>query len=134
MTVLAEVGAFLQAQGIATLQTDLFRGALPDAPDACGVLYEYSGGPSELGFGVNGVQFETSAVQVVFRGAPDDYDGPRARAEQAYRALATVQARDLSGAAYLLVTPQQAPFLLERDGQRRVLIACNYLCNKRPSP
>lgn len=131
MSTLSEIADHLATSGLGTVGDDLFYGTMPSTPDACGVVYEYQGAPSELGFGVPGVQFEAPAVQVVFRGVPDDYDGPRGQAELAYRALATVQATALGGTNYLLITPQQAPFLLARDDARRVLIACNYVAEKR---
>lgn len=133
MSVLAELGSFLQSRGIGTVGTDLFLGTLPDAPDACGALREYSGPPPEVGFGSPGLAFETPAVQVVFRGAPNNYPAPRAKAEAAYRALAELQVSSVSGADYLMVTPQQAPFLLERDDKVRPVIVFNVHCYKRLS-
>lgn len=133
MSVLAELGSFLQTRGVGTVGSDLFLGTLPDVPDACGALREYPGPPPELGFGALGLVFETPAVQVVFRGAPNSYPAPRAKAEAAYRALAELQVTNVSGADYLIVTPQQAPFLLERDDKLRPVIAFNVHCYKRLS-
>jgi hypothetical protein len=134
MTVAGEIAAYLEAQGLGKQAVDLFIGKMPATPEACGVVYEYGGAPAELGFGVDGIQFETPGIQVAFRGAPHDYAGPRAKAELAFRALPKVQATNLSGAFYLTITPQQSPFALERDDDERHVVVCNFLCEKRPSP
>lgn len=133
MSVLNEIAAHLVAQGLGVLGTDLFIGKLPNDPDACGVVYETGGLAPEMGFGAAGVKHETPAIQVVFRGAPGDYAGPRAKAESAYRALAAVEAQALSGTFFHFVHPQQSPFLLNRDQAERVLLAFNALCEKEPS-
>lgn len=133
MSVLNEIAAHLVAQGLGTLNTDLFIGKLPNDPAACGAVFEYGGPPPEMGFGAAGVKHETPGVQVVFRGAPHDYAGPRTKAETAYRALAAVEAQPLSGTFYHWIHPQHSPFLHERDDAERVLIAANYLCEKEPS-
>lgn len=133
MSVLNEIAAHLAAEGLGTLNVDLFIGKLPNDPDACGVVYETGGIPPEYGFGAAGVKHETPAIQVVFRGALGDYAGPRAKAESAYRALAAVEAQALSGTFYHWIHPQQSPFLLNRDQPERVLIAFNCLCEKEPS-
>ena len=137
MSVLNDVGAFLAAapQSLGTVGTDLFLGTMPSDPNACGAVYETGGLAPEGGFGVLGVQYETPGVQVVFRGDPHDYAGPRAKAETAYRSLAAVQPGTIVGgsAQYLTVHPQQSPFLMRRDENQRVYIACNFLCQKEPS-
>jgi len=135
MSTLKEIAAFLAAspQSLGVVGIDLIVGKLPNDPDACGAVYEYGGVPPDLGFGAPGIQFETPAVQIVFRGAPHDYAGPRAKAETAYRALAAVEVRLLSGTFYRWIHPQQAPFLLARDDAERVVIACNFLLEKNLS-
>lgn len=135
MSLLAEVGMHLASLGLGTVATSIFLGHMPDAPSVCCSLHEYGGAPAELGFGVAGVQFEHPGLQVRFRGEPRDYEAPRANAESAYRGLAAVQAQTLGspGTYYHLVVPQQSPYLLERDGQERCVIACNFLVTKVPS-
>ncbi len=133
MGTINEINALLATEGLGTVGTDLFSGYMPDKPDACGCVYEYGGERAELGFGVAGVQFENPSVQVVFRGAPQDYAGPRAAAETAYRALAEVQATTLSSTRYLIVHPKQSPFEMKRDEAERVYIACNFDVRKEPS-
>jgi hypothetical protein len=139
VATLNEIAAKLAALGLGTLGVDLFIGFLPATPPACGAVYEQGGLAPELGFGQPGILFETPALQVVFRGAPGDYAGPRAKAEAAYQGLAAVEAQTLSAGAggtsafYHWIHPQQAPFLLDRDDSQRVRIAFNALCEKEPS-
>jgi hypothetical protein len=112
-------------------------GTLPSAPDKVVCLREYSAAPSELGYGVDGVQFEYPGLQMLARGEPGDYSEPRVRLERTYLAGAKVQAVTLTGAtgsAYHLVwLPQQAPFLLDRDESNRFIFAVNFIVQKRPS-
>lgn len=143
MSLLHEVAAKLVAVGLGSLTSTpptIYRGALPATkPNACCALYEYGGMAPEKGFGTAGVHFENPAFQVVFRGEPDDYDGPRAKAETAYLELAKVEAQTLSAGAggtsafYHEITPQQAPFHLKRDESRRHHFAINFLAEKEPS-
>lgn len=133
MSVLNEIAAHLATQGLGVVGTDLFIGKLPADPPACGVVYEYGGAPPEFGFGAAGVKWENPGVQVVFRGEPHDYAGPRAKAESAYRALAAVETQLLSGTFYHWIHPQHSPFLLSRDEAERALIACSFLVQKELS-
>lgn len=133
MSVLNELAAKLAALGVGTVGTDIFLGAMPEDVAACCALYEYGGSAPEFQLGVAGVVFENPSVQVVFRGVPHDYAGPRAKAETAYRGLAAVEAAPLSGTFFHWIHPMQSPFLLRRDESERVHIACNYACQKEPS-
>lgn len=133
MSTLDEIGAYLATKGVGIVGTDLFLGNMPAEPDVCGAVYEYGGERAELGFGDEGVKFENPTLQVVFRGAPRDYQGPRAKAQTAFLELAKVQATILSGTRYLLVKPKQSPFEMKRDEAERVYIACNFDARKEPS-
>jgi hypothetical protein len=137
--ILDEVAAFLVAQGLGVLNVDLFAGKLPNDPNACCAVYEYPGMPGEFGFGApGGVIHETPGIQVVFRGEPHDYVGPRVKAQAAYLALSKVQAEPLSGTFYHWIHPQHTPTPLGpgpegRDGLDRIVVKCSYLCEKEPS-
>lgn len=133
MSVLTEIGAQLAALNLGVVGTTIFLGAMPATPDACCSLREYGGAPPEFGFGAPGIAFERPTLQIVFRGVPGDYAGPRAQAETAYRGLAQVEASVVGGTFYHLIHPQQAPFLLDTDDSKRVRIAFNVLCEKELS-
>jgi hypothetical protein len=133
VNVLDQIATFLATAGLGTVGADLFKGKLPNDPNACGALYEYGGLPPEGQFGATSFKHESPSVQVVFRGEPHDYEGPRAKAETAYRALTAVETQSLSGTFYNWIHALQSPFFLQRDDAERVVIACNFLCEKEPS-
>ena len=111
----------------------IVKGTMPATPDVCLSLFEYGGAPANMGFNVAGVQHEMPGLQVVTRGAPEDYVEPRNRIERAYQALAKIQGSTVQGTQYLMVKPQQAVFLLDRDESKRVRFVVNFLCEKEPS-
>ena len=131
MLGILEIKTFLDLLG--TLGT-ITIGFMPASPDEIGTLYEYGGLPIERQFGVAGVKYEKPSIQLVFRGAPDDYTGPRILAEIAYRALAAIQPGELCTGVtteYLMVTPQQPPHPTEPiDNENRHNIGCNFYIEK----
>ena len=112
-------------------------GTMPETPDAVGTLYEYGGQAPERAFGVVGVKYEKPAFQLVFRGAPNDYKGPRDKCELAWRFLMGVLPGPLGAGIvteYLEIDPQQSPFPTEpADGNKRIKIGCNFYAMKVPS-
>jgi hypothetical protein len=131
MSVLTEIQTYLTSLG--TLGV-IKIGFMPATPDVLGVLYEYGGQMPERAYGVAGIKYEKPAFQHVFRGAPLDYAGPRAKAEIAYRALAAVQPGALGGGVsteYLMIDPQQAPHPVEPvDVNNRHYIGVNFYAMK----
>ncbi len=108
-------------------------GFLDASPDEMGVIYEYGGINAEGRFGVVGVGWENPSIQILFRGAPNDYATPMARARIAWQHLMSVQPGALpngNNTEYLKITPQQSPFSLGRDGNQRFEIVCNYYVMK----
>lgn len=140
-TVLDEIAAHLAAapDSVGTVGQTIHKGTLPEPEPNQTVgtmvaVYEYGGGPPNGGFSNPGLRDEMPGVQVVVRGGtPRDYNTPRTVAETIYKKLAKVQATTLSGTRYRMIKPQQSPFLLERDGNGRVKIACNFMCEKEMS-
>jgi hypothetical protein len=117
-----------------TLHVDLFPSQMPaQAPDVCAALYEYPGLSPVYTLGDAAPALERPRVQLAFRGAPRDYEGPRATAELAYQALAATANTSLSGTRYLEVTPLQPPFLLRRDELSRPVIGFNVQISKELS-
>ena len=104
-------------------------GIMPPSPDAVGTVYEYGGLAPERLFGVVGLGYDKPTIQVLFRGNPFDYTGPRAMAEKAYRALMAVQPGPLCAGVstiYHTIDPVQAPFTMGVDVNNRYKIACNF--------
>jgi hypothetical protein len=107
-------------------------GHRPDTPDKVVTIYETGGAAAELGFGVAGIQFEHPTIQVVVRAAANDYETARNAMQLIYVDLPKVQGTTLSGTTYHLIIPAQAPFLLERDVQRRPVLVVNFAITKVP--
>jgi hypothetical protein len=137
MATANEIVAYLAGQSptLGAAGSTLFIDDMPADPDVCGAVFYTGGQAPDLGFGVDGVQFENVTLQIRFRGAAGDSNGPRVKAQQAFEALAKIQAPDtLSGTKYLTAIPLQPPFILDRDDQgHRVVWAFNVLIKKELS-
>jgi hypothetical protein len=136
MALLDDLGSYLQAQGVATLQTDLFKGGLPmDSPlapvhDAIMAIIESAGLPPFHIHNIQQASFEQPVVQVVVRGAPYDYAEARARAQAAFLALDGLSNITINGTFYLFVQALQSPFFLHSDQMSRPVIVFNVRCAK----
>lgn len=120
--ILDELATYLAANGVGTVETDIFEGLMPDspeAPDAVVALFEYPGGPPTA---VNTV--EPRAIQVRTRALT--YDAAKDKAELVYGLLHSMHERQLSGTRFLLVLAKQAPFSLGRDARQRHEFAVNF--------
>lgn len=131
MALLDELAVYLAAQGVANIQ----RGALMDTPDACVALIETGGLGSvhTMSGGAGSAKVERPGLQVLVRGAAQDYEEPRSRATSVYTALDGLANTDLSGVRYFSIFAEQSPFLVGRDDNARVLIGFNLLVEKVPS-
>jgi hypothetical protein len=131
MTLLDEIKIFLDLIG--TLGT-IKKGYMPGTPDEMGMLKEYGGQSPERKFGVAGVGYEKPSFQLVFRGSPFDYNGPRAKAEIAFRALSAITPGALCAGVtteYLMIEPQQSPHPTEPiDSNNRHNIGINFYATK----
>lgn len=134
MTLLGDIATRLGTlSGGALSGYTVLTGFRPDYPDKIVVIYETGGRGASLGFGVAGIQFEYPSIQVLARGEADDYAGPRAVLEAVYQDLPKVQATTLNSTTYHTIIALQAPFLLERDPKRRVVLVVNFNIEKRPA-
>lgn len=139
--VVDELVAYLASLDLGTPMVDLWAAVLPEqdpAGDGCaGVVQEFQGQPSDQGFGVLGVRFETPGIQVMYRGKPGDSVTPRLRCERAYRAIAAIQPGPLLPGTvdteYLIALPQGAPSPLKVDDAGRHYYVVNFLIQKELS-
>lgn len=129
--LLSELGQYLQDQSVATLGTNLFRGKLPDTPDSCLALFEYAGREPLRAFRGSPGQAvaERPRLQVVSRSKT--YDAAMSGAQVVFGKLDGLGDTTMSGVNYLWIEALQSPFLMTRDENERVLIACNYEVVKR---
>jgi len=134
MAFLDEVLTFLAAEGLGTVGTDLFKVKMPATPEACGCVYESGGSSPSMGLGSSTPLSENPTLQVVFRGAAEDYTGPRVKAKTAFNSLIGISVDQvLSGTKYQMVTALHQPFPLGQDGNERWRISCSYYIQKEPS-
>lgn len=134
--LLDDVGAYLQAQGVGTLQTDLFKGGLPMdssvAPvhDAIMALIETPGLPPVHVHNQQQASYERPSLQIVTRGEPYGYAAARLRAQAAFDALDGLANITLGTTTYLSIQALQSPFPLPPDQAGRPIIVFNVLVAK----
>ena len=130
--VLDEVATFLAAASpspsLGTVGTTIFKGQSPDSPDTCIIVYEYGGFAPQHTFGSDHT-ITRPRVQIVCRGAADDYEAPRTTAKSVYQKMHFSKST-LSSVSYLRAEAVSEPFPLDRDENGRWLIACNYHIEK----
>jgi len=138
--ILAELTTYLAANGIGTTGTDLFYGPLQEQyPDVVTLVNVYGGSPDEPAMGDpiaapgKSARLEFQHVQLLFRGAANDTDGPLTRALSARDAMLKVLSSTLSGTYYLAIEPLQDPFFLSMDKNYRLSYVFNARCTKEPS-
>lgn len=129
--VLAELTAYLVTQSIGVSGTTLFYGKMPTDPDVLVSLFEYGGlmNEPELG-GAGTTRLEFPRIQAVSRGISNDYDSPRLVMQNIITAFTKIANVTLSGIQYKAVQALQPAFFLMRDGNNRVLFACNFQVTK----
>lgn len=119
---------YLSSGGLGTAGTDLFAGFLPDTPEVCGAVYETGGtSPVRAMSGLPGTApFERPRIQVVFRATQYDYATARLKAHNAFMLLDGLPKRTINGTQYYWGEAVQSPFVMNRDGNGLVKIACNF--------
>jgi hypothetical protein len=109
------------------------RGMMSDDTDRRVCVYEYAGMAPDFWFGAQGLKYEHPSFQVVVRGDPTDYDGPRLVAEAAKNDLVKVWTTDLTGVTYNWVQPIQSPFWMKMDEKSRHYFVVNFRVEKELS-
>jgi len=128
-----EIADFLEDASVGVVGTTIFKGQMPGTPDACVAVIETAGRAPEHTFGSSGIETEYPRVQIRCRGAKNDYATPAATAQTAYVAMAAVANQLLNGTRYLSIDPIQAPFLMDKDAQNRIVVGFNAQLAKRVS-
>jgi hypothetical protein len=134
MTPIEEIRTLLVALGsLGTITT----GNMPDTPDVMGTIYAYGGTEGIRAFGQSGFKYERPAIQVAFRGIPNDFTGPTNKAYIAWNYLPTVLPGPLGAGItteYHFINPQQSPFpVAPQDVNKRWKIGFNVYLTKKPS-
>ena len=132
MPLLDELRTHLEGQGLTNVKT----GVLPTTPDAVVALFETPGfAPvhTQGGGGAGSAKLEQPGVQVIVRAARSDYATARSTAKTAFSKLDGLTSVVLTGTRYLSIFAQNAPHLIERDDNERVLIGFDLQVVKEPS-
>jgi len=117
--MLEALAARLQADGVATTATDLFIGMMPNSPDECLAIYEYSGeAPMEVMID-DAATLERPSVQVMSRAGRNDYPTARALIEAARDSLTAIVNETISGETFLRVNALSAINALGVDENER---------------
>ena len=126
MALLDDLGTYLAAQVPSlTVGTNLYLGRMPDDPDTCVALYEYSGDDPVSVMGSDGMPpVEQPRVQVAVRAA--GYSTAHDLAYTCWTSLEAVLNETLTATRYHRVSAIQSPFPMMRDAQDRVVFAQNY--------
>ena len=135
-TILESVGDFLQNTSSAfgahasqgTLGTNIFLAVLPDDPDACVAIYENAGSSPTFTMGTGGIRIDYPMLQIICRGAREDYPTTRDKAEAIRILLASVLEQSVSGVHIMRVEPMGSINLLGVDPKYRPLISVNFRC------
>lgn len=107
------------------------------APDTLMCLYETGGTAPNWVFGSTSPAYETASLQVISRST--NYATARTRAYLAYRILGGIRNQYLPTSThttkclYLDCNPDQPPFSIGQDPNRRWLISCNFTVHKERS-
>ena len=126
--VVDELAAFLVAQGLATLNVDLWLHVAPDEPDELAFIIEYAGDEPDYVQNDRSVELEYPRIQIGVRGSQPEVT--RLRAEQIYQSLMKIDNELLSGTRYLSCLPVDTPAMIGRDESGRFLSTINFRVEK----
>jgi len=131
MSILDDMLTILQAAGVGTPGTNLFKGRTPPSPDAILVVQEYPGEPPSYTHDSSHPAIRYPRVQVSTRAAA--YDTAEQKIQAAYDALSgIVNTPSPSGAIYFLsIRPLGEPGYAGVDENNRVKFVCNFEVKRR---
>ena len=124
--ILDAIGSVLQTAGVGTLGTNLFLSRSPDTPDACVTIYESGTGYPIYTHGTTGAALSVTNVQVMSRGAREDYETARTKITTVTTALEAVKETTASGIRLLRIEQLGRPVPLGYDDSDRPTIAMTY--------
>lgn len=119
MSVLEALADKLATASVATIATNLFIGIMPDTPDLCVALYEYAGAPPMEVLRSNTATLEQPSIQVMTRGARNDYPAARTLIKNVRDTLCGITDETISGVRFLRVSNLSAINALGTDDKDR---------------
>lgn len=133
--LLDDIAQILSTGGTTSDGTLIKKGYMPEQPDAVVAIYETGGqGPIRAMRSSPGQPVaEQPRIQVVVRGAANDYATPRLKINDIYRLLEGYGDQTVNGVRYLWIGAVQSPFLMRRDEVSRPMLAVNFDVTKQLS-
>lgn len=128
MSVLEAMGGYIDANSSLTLGVNLFLSKMPQTPDACVAIFEYEGMPPIENFGSSGYSISRPSIQVMVRGAREDYVGARDLAETLRASVSSISNTILSSVGILRVASTGSIMPLGVDELERPVIVFNMDC------
>lgn len=114
-----ELAAYLQDNAVAALGVNMFCENMPEEPDECLSLVQYTGRAPEATMNNPGVMYQYPRVQIKSRALSTET--AYQLCEQAYLALAQL----VNFNRLLRAWPQSMPYLVGRDSNQRTQYAFN---------
>jgi hypothetical protein len=124
--ILEALGDYLVTNSLGTLGTNIFLGKMPASPDYCITIYEYEGQQPKESFGTTAYDIDMPRIQVVVRGARDDYPTARDGAKTVRDLIAAISNVTISSTKVLRVASLGALIPLGLDDKDRPRIAANF--------
>lgn len=122
--LLDDVGTFVASAANLTLGTNLFLSLMPDQPDDCTVIYEFTGMAPAYSMGRDLPAIEMPRIQVVCRST--SYSSARTRIDSIWQALQGIRDETLTATTYLAFTALGSPEPLARDASQRERIGATF--------
>lgn len=132
--ILESIGDYLQNTASAfgahasqgTLGTNIFLGKMPASPDYCITVYEYEGMQPHETMGTSPYSIDKPRIQVVVRGARDDYPTARDGLTTIRGIIAGITDKTISGTKVLRVASIGSSIPLGLDDKDRPRLAANF--------
>jgi hypothetical protein len=117
--MLPELASKLVSASVGVLAQDIFLGIIPDKPDLCVALYEFSSlSPMET-LGNMNETLERPGVQVLVRGARNDYPTARAKIVEVRDVLTNITDETILGVRFLRVSADSSINAIGVDANER---------------
>jgi hypothetical protein len=101
---------------------------MPESPDVCIAVMEYSGVTPMFTQGTGGIQVDKPSLQLQVRAGRDDYLTARDNANNARILLSSVANQTIAGLRILRIEPNGSILPVGVDDNHRPLITVNFSC------
>ena len=124
--ILEAIGDFLVTNGSGTLGTNLFLSKMPATPDYCIAVYEYEGMSPVESMGSAAYDIDKPRIQIIVRGARDDYPTARNGLKTIRDAVAGITNTTISSTKVLRVMSIGSILPLGLDDKERPRLVANF--------